>query len=45
MVLCLVSYMGSKGERDSVKLEQQVLVTDEGCDPFSCYPFEKSLLD
>lgn len=45
MVLCLESYMGAKGERDGVKLEQQLLVTDAGYELISAYPYEESLLD
>lgn len=45
MVLCVESYMGAVGERDGVKLEQQVLVTDNGIEPISTYPFETELLD
>jgi len=45
MVLCIESYMGAVGERDGVKLEQQVVVTDEGVAPLSTYPFEDVLLD
>jgi len=30
MVVCIESYMGPLGERDGVKLEQQVLITDDG---------------
>ena len=45
MVLCLESYMGAVGERDGVKLEQQVLVTEEGYELLSSYPFEEALLD
>lgn len=45
MVVCIESYMGPKGERDGVKLEQQVLITDDGYDILTDYPFEESLLD
>ena len=45
MVVCIESYMGPKGERDGVKLEQQVLITDDGYEPLTQYPFEESLLD
>ena len=44
MVLCIESYMGAVGERDGVKLEQQVLVTDDGYELLSNYPFEEDLL-
>ncbi len=45
MVLCIESYMGAVGERDGVKLEQQVLVTDDGYEPISNYPYDPRLLD
>ncbi|MBE2274940.1 MAG: aminopeptidase P family protein [Rhodobacteraceae bacterium] len=44
MVLCVESYMGAVGERDGVKLEQQVLVTADGTEPISTYPLEESLM-
>ncbi|MDD9909657.1 MAG: Xaa-Pro peptidase family protein [Ahrensia sp.] len=44
MVLTVESYMGPKGERDGVKLEEQVLVTEAGCELLSSYPFEEDLL-
>ena len=45
MVLCIESYVGAKGERDGVKLEEQVLVTDNGYELLTRYPFEESLLN
>lgn len=45
MVICVESYVGEVGERDGVKLEQQVLVTKEGCEPMSTYPWDARLLD
>ncbi|MFO1169504.1 MAG: Xaa-Pro peptidase family protein [Hyphomicrobiaceae bacterium] len=45
MVICVESYMGAVGERDGVKLEQQVLVTESGCELLSTYPWEDALLD
>jgi Xaa-Pro aminopeptidase len=45
MVICVESYMGPKGERDGVKLEQQVLVTDSGYELLTHYPWEASLLE
>lgn len=44
MVLCIESYMGAVGERDGVKLEQQVVVTEEGWEPISTFPYEDDLL-
>ncbi len=45
MVVCIESYMGPEGERDGVKLEQQVLITDDGYELLTTYPWEESLLD
>ena len=44
MVICVESYMGAVGERDGVKLEQQVVVTETGYDLMTEFPFEESLL-
>ena len=45
MVMCIESYMGAVGETHGVKLEQQVLVTEDGYDMLTNCPFEESLLD
>ncbi len=45
MVICVESYMGAVGERDGVKLEQQVLVTEDGYEMLTTYPLEEALLD
>jgi len=45
MVLCIESYIGAEGERDGVKIEQQVLVTDTGYELLSDYPLDAKLLD
>ncbi|MEM7170420.1 MAG: Xaa-Pro peptidase family protein [Pseudomonadota bacterium] len=45
MVVCVESYMGAVGEGDGVKLEQQVLITPDGYELLSTYPYEESLLD
>jgi Xaa-Pro aminopeptidase len=44
MVLCIESYIGAVGERDGVKLEQQVLVTVDGYEALSTYPWDEALL-
>ena len=44
MTLCVESYIGREGGAEGVKLEQQVLVTDQGCQLLSTFPFEESLL-
>ena len=45
MVICVESYMGAVGEADGVKLEQQVLVTEDGHEMLTSFPFEETLLD
>lgn len=45
MVICVESYMGAVGERDGVKLEEQILITDTGYDVLSSYPLDSNLLD
>ncbi len=44
MTLCLESYIGVPGGAEGVKLEEQVLVTEEGCRRLSTFPFEEELL-
>lgn len=44
MVLCVEAYAGVPGGPEGVKLEQQILVTDEGPELLSRYPFEEWLL-
>ena len=43
MVLCVESYMGARGERNGVKLEQQGLVTGEGFELITSYPYDEAL--
>lgn len=45
MVICVESYMGAVGERDGVKLEEQVLITETGYEMLSQFPLEERLLD
>ena len=45
MVLAIESFVGAVGESDGVKIEQQVLVTDDGYEMLASYPLEDSLLD
>lgn len=40
MVVCVESYIGAKGGREGIKLEQQVLITPQGCVPLSRYPWQ-----
>ena len=44
MVICVESFVGAPGERDGVKLEQQVLITENGAEQLSTYPYEEDLL-
>ncbi len=44
MVLCVESYVGRVGGHEGVKLEEQVLITAEGPEVLSSYPFEAGLL-
>ena len=44
MVICVESYMGAVGERDGVKLEQQVLITEDGYEMLTTYPYCERLL-
>ncbi len=44
MVVCVESYMGAVGESNGVKLEQQVVVTENGYDLITQFPFEEKLL-
>lgn len=44
MVLCIESYVGAVGEPDGVKLEQQVLVTEDGYELLSTYPLDEQLM-
>ena len=45
MVICVESFVGATGEREGIKLEQQVLVTEDGYEMLSTYPLEEALLD
>ena len=44
MVICVESYMGAVGERDGVKFEEQVLITEDGCEKLSSYPLDEALM-
>ncbi len=45
MVICVESFIGGEHDREGVKLEQQVLITEDGYEMLSSYPWEESLLD
>jgi Xaa-Pro aminopeptidase len=44
MVLCVESYIGAEGGAEGVKLEEQVLLTADGPQILSTFPFEDELL-
>jgi Xaa-Pro dipeptidase len=44
MTLCVESYIGAKGGREGVKLEEQVVVRADGPRRLSTFPFEAELL-
>ncbi|MDQ0352198.1 Xaa-Pro aminopeptidase [Alkalibacillus filiformis] len=44
MVISVESYIGSPGGKEGVKLEEQLLVTKDGVENFSDFPFEEKLL-
>jgi Xaa-Pro dipeptidase len=44
MTLCVESYIGEERGAEGVKLEEQCLVTDDGIEPLSRFPFEERLL-
>ena len=45
MTVCVESYVGAVGGAEGVKLEQQVLITQEGTHVLSTFPFEDTLLN
>ena len=44
MVMSVESYIGAEGGSQGVKLEQQVLITNDGCRVLSDFPFEDAWL-
>lgn len=44
MTICVESYIGLDGGREGVKLEEQVLVTADGVEVLSRFPFEPDLM-
>jgi Xaa-Pro aminopeptidase len=42
--LCVESFIGTEGGKEGVKLEEQVLITADGCECLSTYPFEEDWL-
>jgi Xaa-Pro aminopeptidase len=45
MTICVESYIGEDGGAEGVKLEQQLLITDDGNELISTFPFEPTLLN
>ena len=44
MTLCIEAYVGALGGKEGVKLEEQVVITENGAERLSTYPFEQALL-
>ncbi len=44
MTVCVESFIGAEGGKEGVKLEEQVLITKDGAEVLSSYPFENSWL-
>ena len=44
MTVCIESYVGAEGGAEGVKLEEQVLVTDDGIQRLSTFPYEDDVL-
>jgi len=44
MTVCVESYIGTENGEEGVKLEEMVLITDDGHRRLSNYPFEEKLL-
>ncbi|WP_060980452.1 dimethylsulfonioproprionate lyase DddP [Vibrio splendidus] len=44
MALCVEAYVGAVGGNEGVKLEDQVIITEDGFENLTNYPFEKELL-
>lgn len=44
MVLCAEALVSPEGGDFSIKLEDQILITETGCENLTCYPFDSQLL-
>ncbi len=44
MTLCVESFIGAEGGKEGVKLEEQVLITEDGAEKLSSYPMEEDWL-
>ncbi|WP_233269496.1 Xaa-Pro peptidase family protein [Alteribacillus sp. YIM 98480] len=45
MVICVESYIGAKGGKEGVKLEEQMLITKNGAVQLSNFPYEEDMLN
>jgi Xaa-Pro aminopeptidase len=45
IMLCVEAYVGAKGVHEGVKLEDQVLITEDGFENLTNYPWDARLLD
>lgn len=44
MALCVEAYVGAPGEREGVKLEDQVIITDTGYEKLTQYPYDARMM-
>ena len=44
MTVCVESFIGSRDGGEGVKLEEQVLITEQGTERLTTYPYEPRLL-
>ena len=44
MILSVESYVGVVGGREGVKLEQMILLTEDGVEDLTSYPFDERLV-
>ena len=44
MCLCVEAYVGAEGGGEGVKLEEQVVVTEDGFENLTAYPYERGFL-
>ncbi|WP_353839265.1 M24 family metallopeptidase [Mesorhizobium sp.] len=44
MTLCIEAYIGAVGGREGVKLEEQVLITEDGYEKLTSCPFDAALM-
>ena len=44
MTLCVEALVSPEGEDFSIKIEDQVLVTEDGCETLTRYPYDERLI-